>query len=251
MIFQEWRRFYTIGSILLRHGLDELIPRQWQPLPVRLLRRSLFCLRNRYPHLSRGARLRQAFETLGPVFIKFGQMLSTRRDLLPPDIAEELAEFIRGAELIIHNAPFDIGFLNAEFDRLGFVPVGTLCHGVIDTLKMAKEIHPGKRNSLDALCERYEIDNSSRTLHGALLDTELLADVYLAMTRGQNSLMIDVDTAPQPQLGADGQVRQRKPLQVRRASEAELAEHDRVLAAIDKESKGACIWLPKAETPAT
>lgn len=167
------------------------------------------------------------------------------------DIAEELAEFIRGAELIIHNAPFDIGFLNAEFDRLGFVPVGTLCHGVIDTLKMAKEIHPGKRNSLDALCERYEIDNSSRTLHGALLDTELLADVYLAMTRGQNSLMIDVDTAPQPQLGADGQVRQRKQLQVRRASEAELAEHDRVLAAIDKESKGACIWLPKAETPAT
>ena len=167
------------------------------------------------------------------------------------DIAEELAEFIRGAELIIHNAPFDIGFLNAEFDRLGFVPVGTLCHGVIDTLKMAKEIHPGKRNSLDALCERYEIDNSSRTLHGALLDTELLADVYLAMTRGQNSLMIDVDTAPQPQLGADGQVRQRKPLQVRRASAAELAEHDRVLAAIDKESKGACIWLPKAETPAT
>ena len=167
------------------------------------------------------------------------------------DIAEELAEFIRGAELIIHNAPFDIGFLNAEFDRLGFVPVGTLCHGVIDTLKMAKEIHPGKRNSLDALCERYEIDNSSRTLHGALLDTELLADVYLAMTRGQNSLMIDVDTAPQAQLGADGQVRQRKPLQVRRASEAELAEHDRVLAAIDKESKGACIWLPKAETPAT
>lgn len=167
------------------------------------------------------------------------------------NIAEELAEFIRGAELIIHNAPFDIGFLNAEFDRLGFVPVGTLCHGVIDTLKMAKEIHPGKRNSLDALCERYEIDNSSRTLHGALLDTELLADVYLAMTRGQNSLMIDVDTAPQPQLGADGQVRQRKPLQVRRASEAELAEHDRVLAAIDKESKGTCIWLPKAETPAT
>lgn len=167
------------------------------------------------------------------------------------DIAEELAEFIRGAELVIHNAPFDIGFLNAEFDRLGFVPVGTLCHGVIDTLKMAKEIHPGKRNSLDALCERYEIDNSSRTLHGALLDTELLADVYLAMTRGQNSLMIDVDTAPQPQIGADGQVRQRKPLQVQRASEAELADHARVLAAIDKESKGACIWLPKAETPAS
>ncbi len=163
------------------------------------------------------------------------------------DIVDEFLEFINGAELIIHNAPFDIGFLNAELDRLGRVPVGTLCNGVIDTLKMAKEIHPGKRNSLDALCERYEIDNSSRTLHGALLDTELLADVYLAMTRGQNTLMIEQDEAPQPQIGADGQVRQRKPLVVRHASEAELAEHTRVLAAIDKESKGACLWLPKPE----
>ena len=91
MILREWRRFYTIGSVLLRHGLDELIPRHWQPWPVRLFRRSLFWLRNRYPEQSRGARLRHAFEGLGPVFIKFGQMLSTRRDLLPPDLAEELA----------------------------------------------------------------------------------------------------------------------------------------------------------------
>lgn len=166
------------------------------------------------------------------------------------DIADELLSFINGGELIIHNAPFDIGFLNAEFDRLGRVPVQTICNGVIDTLKMAKEIHPGKRNSLDALCERYEIDNSSRTLHGALLDTELLADVYLAMTRGQNSLMIEQDTAPRPQLGADGLVRQRKPLTVRRATPEEISDHERVLAAIDKESKGACIWLPKTDTPA-
>lgn len=161
------------------------------------------------------------------------------------DIADEFLEFINEAELIIHNAPFDLGFLNAELDRLGRVPVTTVCNGVIDTLKMAKELHPGKRNNLDALCERYAIDNTSRTLHGALLDTELLADVYLAMTRGQDMLMIEPDEAPPQQLDADGKVRQRKPLTVRRASEEELAEHARMLAAIDKESKGACVWLPK------
>ncbi len=166
------------------------------------------------------------------------------------DIADEFLEFISGAELIIHNAPFDIGFLNAELDRLGRVPVGTICNGVIDTLRMAKDLHPGKRNSLDALCERYDIDNSSRTLHGALLDTELLAEVFLAMTRGQNSLMIEPDAAPRPNIGADGQVRQRKPLIVRHATADELAEHERVLKAIDKESKGACLWLPKPEAEA-
>ncbi len=161
------------------------------------------------------------------------------------DIADEFLEFVNGAELIIHNAPFDIGFLNAELDRLGRVPVGTVCSGVTDTLKMAKELHPGKRNSLDALCERYAVDNSGRTLHGALLDTELLAEVYLAMTRGQNTLMIEPDETPPVFRGADGQVRQRKPLRVVRASDEELAEHARLLAAIDKESKGACVWLPK------
>ena len=161
------------------------------------------------------------------------------------DIVDEFLEFISGGELVIHNAPFDLGFLNAELRRLDRVPVETICNGVTDTLKMAKELHPGKRNSLDALCERYEIDNSGRTLHGALLDTELLAEVYLAMTRGQETLMIEPE-APRPQLAADGSVRQRKPLIVRNASAEELAEHDKVLAAIDKESKGACIWLPKA-----
>ncbi|MCL2523383.1 MAG: DNA polymerase III subunit epsilon [Betaproteobacteria bacterium] len=159
------------------------------------------------------------------------------------DIADEFLEFINGAELVIHNAPFDLGFLNAELRRLDRVPVETLCNGVTDTLKLAKEMHPGKRNSLDALCERYEIDNSSRTLHGALLDTELLAEVFLAMTRGQNSLMIEPDAAPRPQLDANGQIRQRKPLLVRRADTDEVAEHERILAAIDKESKGACVWL--------
>jgi DNA polymerase-3 subunit epsilon len=162
------------------------------------------------------------------------------------DIADKLLEFISGAELIIHNAPFDLGFLNAELNRLDRVPVETVCNGVTDTLKMAKELHPGKRNNLNALCDRYEIDNSTRTLHGALLDTELLADVFLAMTRGQNSLMIEPDDAVTPvQLDANGQTRVRKPLIVRQATPEELGEHDRILAAIDKESKGACVWLPK------
>lgn len=161
------------------------------------------------------------------------------------DIVDEFLEFINGAELVIHNAAFDLGFLNAELNLLGRVPVETVCNGVTDTLRMAKDLHPGKRNNLDALCERYEIDNSGRTLHGALLDTELLAEVYLAMTRGQETLMIEPE-APRPKLAADGSVRQRKPLIVRKASTEELAEHAKVLAAIDKESKGACIWLPKA-----
>ena len=161
------------------------------------------------------------------------------------DIVDEFLEFINGAELVIHNAAFDLGFLNAELNLLGRVPVETVCNCVTDTLRMAKDLHPGKRNNLDALCERYEIDNSGRTLHGALLDTELLAEVYLAMTRGQETLMIEPE-APRPQLAADGSVRQRKPLIVLKASAEELAEHEKVLAAIDKESKGACIWLPKA-----
>jgi DNA polymerase III subunit epsilon len=159
------------------------------------------------------------------------------------DIADEFLEFINGAELIIHNAPFDLGFLNTELGRLDRVPVETVCNGVTDTLRMAKDLHPGKRNSLDALCERYEIDNSQRTLHGALLDTELLAEVFLAMTRGQNSLMIEQDMAPRMQSDAGGRPIERKPLVVRRASEAEMADHARVLAAIDKETKGACLWL--------
>ena len=162
------------------------------------------------------------------------------------DVADEFLDFINGAELIIHNAPFDIGFLNAELARLDRVPVETLCNGVTDTLRMAKELHPGKRNSLDALCERYEIDNSQRTLHGALLDTELLAEVFLAMTRGQNTLMIEPDAAPRAQVGAGTRQRARKPLVVHRASAAEIADHERVLAAIDKETKGGCLWLAAA-----
>ncbi len=103
------------------------------------------------------------------------------------DIADEFLDFVNGAELIIHNAPFDLRFLNAELSRLDRVPVETVCNGIIDTLKLAREMHPVQSNSLDALCERYRIDNSGRTLHGALLDVELLAKVFLAMTRSQQA----------------------------------------------------------------
>lgn len=159
------------------------------------------------------------------------------------DIAEELIDFVRGAELIIHNAPFDIGFLNAELGRLGMVPIETICHSVTDTLKMARERHPGKRNNLDALCERYQIDNAHRTLHGALLDTELLAEVYLAMTRGQNSLMIETATTSSVHLDPTTSSGARKPSPVLRARDEELTEHQNNLRSIDKESGGKCIWL--------
>lgn len=161
------------------------------------------------------------------------------------DIVDEFLEFITGAELIIHNAPFDTGFLNAELDRLGRVPVETVCNGVTDTLKMAKELHPGKRNNLDALCERYAIDNSQRTLHGALLDTELLAEVFLAMTRGQNTLMIEPEAAPRARRNEEPRRGERKPLLVRRASADEVASHEQILAGIDKETRGGCLWLAR------
>jgi DNA polymerase-3 subunit epsilon len=157
------------------------------------------------------------------------------------EIAEELRAFVQGAEIIIHNAPFDLAFLNHEFERLGLPPFVEHCSGVIDTLVHAKELHPGKRNSLDALCDRYGISNAHRKLHGALLDSELLADVYLAMTRGQNSLSMDVEV----ETGGGGQLLEAGPLGdilVLPASADELAEHENVLAALDKGVKGECVW---------
>jgi len=157
------------------------------------------------------------------------------------EIAHELRDFIQGAQVIIHNAPFDLGFLNAEFTRMGLPPFVQYCDGVIDTLVQAKELHPGKRNSLDALCDRYDISNAHRKLHGALLDSELLADVYLAMTRGQNSLTMDVEE----ETSNDGEALEIVPLGeiiVVAASSDELAEHDTVLAGLDKSVKGNCVW---------
>lgn len=165
------------------------------------------------------------------------------------DIAAEFEDFVRDAELVIHNASFDVGFLNHELSLVGRAPLEQCCAGVIDTLKMAKEQNPGKKASLDALCERHQIENSHRTLHGALLDAEILAEVYLAMTRGQESLIIALEEAPPDPREVAAGLAERPPLKVVRASADELAEHDKVLADIDKASKGQCLWI--ARTPQT
>ncbi|RSZ55847.1 DNA polymerase III subunit epsilon [Massilia atriviolacea] len=162
------------------------------------------------------------------------------------EIAQELREYIQGAEVIIHNAPFDLGFLNNEFKLLGLPSFTEHCSGVIDTLVNAKEMHPGKRNSLDALCDRYGVSNAHRKLHGALLDAELLADVYLSMTRGQNSLSMDVEE----EAGGGGGLLEAVALAdviVLAASADELAEHESVLGGLDKAVKGNCIWRNYAE----
>ena len=158
------------------------------------------------------------------------------------DIIGEFLEYVRGAELVIHNAPFDTGFLNAELDRVGMAAIGQHCEGVVDTLAMAREMHPGQRNSLDALCKRYAVDNSSRTLHGALLDCELLAAVYLAMTRGQESLVMSMTDSHSARTGQRAGRLRVRPLRVGVPAH-ELAQHDALLDAINNESKGACLWL--------
>ncbi|MDD5181482.1 MAG: DNA polymerase III subunit epsilon [Gallionellaceae bacterium] len=158
------------------------------------------------------------------------------------EIAPALLEFISGAELIIHNAPFDVGFLNKELELAGLPLLNSHCGSVTDTLKLAKELHPGKKNNLNALCDRYQIDNSHRTLHGALLDTELLAEVYLAMTRGQESLLDDgCDEQEERAAFLSGDM-PRPVLRILAATEEELAQHAQQLAEIDKASKGACLW---------
>jgi DNA polymerase-3 subunit epsilon len=157
------------------------------------------------------------------------------------EIAHELRDYIQGAEVIIHNAPFDIGFLNAEFKLLGLPAFSEHCSNVICTLVQAKEMHPGKRNSLDALCDRYGVSNAHRKLHGALLDAELLADVYLSMTRGQNSLSMDEEETVD---AAGGQL-EAVPLAaivVLAANDEEIASHDSLLGDLDKAVKGACVW---------
>jgi DNA polymerase-3 subunit epsilon len=162
------------------------------------------------------------------------------------DLVDDFMAYIQGAELIIHNAPFDVGFINKELSLLGqdWRELAEYCT-VTDTLKMAKKKHPGQRNSLDALCKRYDINNSHRELHGALLDSEILADVYLAMTGGQGALLLDVASGAQDQEGT--RIRRlesdRPLLKVIKASADEWAAHEARLNAIDKESNGNCHWL--------
>ena len=166
-------------------------------------------------------------------------------------VADELLAYLRDAEVIIHNAPFDVSFLNKELELIGLQPIKHCVAKVTDSLMMAKEIFPGKRNSLDALCDRLEVDNSSRTLHGALLDAELLADVYINLTRGQNSLMmevgnvssgsdsvalVDLSTFDLPILAANGQ---------------ECVSHEKLLIDIDKTSKGKTVWRAVASVIAS
>lgn len=158
-----------------------------------------------------------------------------------PDVVGDFLDFIAGGELIIHNAPFDVGFLDHELGMLGMPGIRQTCAGIIDTLKMAKEMRPGQRNNLDALCRHFGVDNSSRTLHGALLDAELLADVYLAMTRGQESLMIEMAEPERPAGDITG-AKRHGPLLVLKAGDEELQAHEEYLAAVDKASSGACVW---------
>ncbi len=156
------------------------------------------------------------------------------------DIVDELIAFLRGAELVIHNAPFDLGFLNAELQRLDCPLMIEYCPAVTDTLKLAKDLHPGQKNNLDALCRRYAVDNTSRTLHGALLDAELLGAVYLGMTRGQESLVMEVGTAA-AQFGHPHSS-MHAPLRIILADTLELAAHDTELTRLEQESRKASLW---------
>ena len=157
-------------------------------------------------------------------------------------IAKELLDYVAGAEIIAHNAPFDISFLDAELVRAGHQPFKKYIGSVTDTLVMAKEMFPGKRNSLDALCDRLEVDNSGRTLHGALLDAELLADVYINMTRGQDALLMDVGSPSEGGIKVVQIDLSSFVLPVVAANAQELTAHDEVLVQIDKSSGGKTVW---------
>jgi DNA polymerase-3 subunit epsilon len=161
-------------------------------------------------------------------------------------IHDEFLEFVRDAELIIHNAPFDVAFLNAEFERVvsGCAKIGQLC-SVLDTLALARQMHPGQRNSLDALCKRYSVDNSHREYHGALLDARILAEVYLAMTGGQAmfALSAQSDTArSRARQAAPPRFAAGMQMLVVSATEEELAAHEHALALLDKASRGNTVW---------
>ena len=174
----------------------------------------------------------------------------TREQLLSEpkfhEVAADFVEFVRDAELIIHNAPFDVAFLNAELRRLEEpkLKVDELCR-VLDTLSLARQMHPGQRNNLDALCKRYSVDNTHREYHGALLDARILAEVYLAMTGGQGALTLGAqseDGPGQSDRAAPSRRGERRRIAVVKANEAELAAHAHSLARLDKASGGKTVW---------
>ena len=167
-------------------------------------------------------------------------------------VADEFIEFVRDAEIIIHNASFDVGFLNEELRRAGLPKFSTHVSAVTDTLVMAREMFPGKSNSLDALCKRLEVDNTNRTLHGALIDANLLAEVYIRLTRGQDSLVMELTEDRSGAVGADNGPIDLSAfvLPVIAASDSELGAHERVLAEIDKASGGKTVWRAALEAVA-
>jgi len=159
------------------------------------------------------------------------------------DVAQSFLDFIQDGELVIHNAAFDVKFLNAELERIGLEEISQHCTGVVDSLGAAREMRPGKRNSLDALCDAFGISNAHRTLHGALLDARLLAEVWLAMTRGQDALLMDTPSdADGSGLAADLSAFDPAVLPVLRANAAELSAHEAWLDTLDKAVKGECVW---------
>ena len=166
------------------------------------------------------------------------------------EVMDQLLEYVAGAEIIIHNAPFDVGFLNKELELQGRPKFTTYVDSITDSMAMAKEMFPGKRNSLDALCDRLEVDNSGRKLHGALLDAELLADVYINMTRGQDALLMDVDSGDEQSGTAEQVDLSTFQLPIIAASEQEVAQHEDVLAQLDKSSQGKTVWRNAANSVA-
>ncbi len=158
------------------------------------------------------------------------------------EVVRDILDYVQGAEIIIHNAAFDVGFLNKELELAGQKPFTTYVEGVVDTLVMAKQMYPGKRNSLDALCDRLGVDNSGRTLHGALLDAELLADVYINLTRGQEALLMDVGTEDSQGRSEEAVDLSGLVLPVIQANAQEQAAHAEQMAQLDKASGGKTIW---------
>ena len=168
------------------------------------------------------------------------------------EIVDDFMRFIDGAELIIHNAAFDVGFLDHELHKIETESrtINAICT-ILDTLKLARDKHPGQKNNLDALCRRYEVDNSNRELHGALLDSEILADVYLAMTGGQTSLSLAAEVVSRDKTQAKktgtSRTKKREPLRVIKANDDESEAHNAHLQRLEKASDGQCVWLKKSE----
>jgi DNA polymerase-3 subunit epsilon len=158
------------------------------------------------------------------------------------EVARDFLDYVRGAELIIHNADFDVEFLDAELKRAGLGKLRDHVGSIVDTLAHARELHPGRKNSLDALCERYFINNSGRTLHGALLDARLLAECYLAMTRGQESLVMELEAPAAMAAAAEALRVDATSLIVLRAAPDELVLHDKYLEGMEKDAKGPSLW---------